>query len=124
VKLFRSFGLERHACLLAGNRFEYDRLRKASRTYVFDRTDVEHGTAKLTDMYEAGARKCAKVKAFLAACVRLGPACESLILLKCIREPAELAAAQERIPKSKGLHKGGPSFWNPGQLVEVAKVAG
>jgi hypothetical protein len=122
--LFRKFGLERHARLKARNRTEYDRLREAGRAHVFDRTDVEHATAKLIDMYEAEAKKCVKAKAFHAACVMLGSACESLILLKCIREPAELAAAQARIPKSKGFHKGGPSYWNLGQLVEVAKLAG
>ena len=75
-------------------------------------------------MYECEAKKCAKAKAYYAACVMLGSASEALILLKCIQEPVELSAAKTKIPKSGGFDKRGPAFWSLGQLIEIAKEAG
>ena len=81
-KLLREVGLDAHAKLWRGNREEFDRLREAGRASVFEPADLEHATAKLIDMYESEASKCAKARAFYAACAMLGSACEALILLK------------------------------------------
>ena len=73
---------------------------------VFEQSDVEHATAKLIGMFETEATKCAKAKAYYAACVMIGSASEARLLLKCLQEPTELAAAKAKIPATKGFHKG------------------
>lgn len=123
-ELLREVGLDEHARLWRNNREEFDRLREAGRASVFEKGDIEHATVKLIEMYENEATKCTKAKAYYAGCVMLGSAAEALILLKCLQEPGELAAAKAKIPKSSGLHKGGPQFWNLSQLIQIANHAG
>ena len=105
-KLLREVGLDAHAKLWRNKRGEFDRLREAGRASVFEQSDVEHATAKLIGMFETEATKCAKAKAYYAACVMIGSASEARLLLKCLQEPTELAAAKAKIPATKGFHKG------------------
>ena len=122
--LFREFSLYTHARLLLNNKTEYNRLREAGRASFSESTDIEHATAKLIDVYVSEARKCARAKAYYAACLMLGSASEALILLKCLQKRAEVSAAMARNPKLRGLDKKEPQYWNLGQLIEVAKEAG
>lgn len=123
-KLLREVGLDAHAKMWRGNRGEFDRLREAGRASVFEASDVEHATVKLIGIFETEATKCAKAEAYYAACVMIGSASEARLLLKCLQEPTELAAAKAKIPATKGFHKGGPEFWNLSQLMEIANQAG
>lgn len=123
-KLLREVGLAAHTRLWRNNRDEFHRLREAGRASVFEASHIEHATAKLIEIYESEAAKCAKAKAYYAACVMLGSASEALILLKCLQEPTELAAARAKITNSKGFHKDGPQSWSLSQLVDIAKEAG
>lgn len=122
--LFRELGLAHHARLWLNDRAEYSRLREAGRASTFDAADIENATLKLIEMYEFEAKKCAKSNAYYAAVVMLGSASEALILLRCLQKPAELSEAIAKIPKSIGLHKGGPRHWSLGQLIQVARIAG
>ena len=123
-KLLREVGLVAHSRLWRDNRKEFDRMREAGRASLFESSDVEHATSKLIGMYEGEATKCAKAKAYYAACVMLGSASEALILLRCLQKPAELERAKAELPKSKRFNKDGPPAWNLGQLIEIAIQAG
>jgi hypothetical protein len=123
-KLLREVGLDTHSKLWRQKRAEFDRLREAGRASTFEKSDIEHATAKLIGMFETEATKCAKAKAYYAACVMIGSASEARLLLKCLQDPTELAAAKAKIPATKGFHKGGPEFWNLSQLIEIANQAG
>ena len=122
--LLRLVGLDEYARLWRTDRPEFDRLREAGRAAIFEADDLEYATAKLIEVYEEEAIKCAAAKAYYAACVMLGSAAEATILLRCIQRPTQLAAARSMIPASRGFHKGGPSHWNLSQLIEVANQAG
>lgn len=122
-KLLRQFGLNGHARLWFGDRSEFDRLREAGRLAIHEKWDTEHELVKLVALFESEAKKCARAKAYYAACAMLGAATEALLLLKCHQEPAELEEAKKKLPTKNGFDKRGPHHWNLSQLIEIAKLA-
>ena len=124
AKLLREAGLSAHARLWREDREEFNRLREAGRAALFDRWDIESATMKLIELYGSEASKSAGAKAYYAATVMLGSASEALLLLKCIQEPGEVAAARAALPRGARFHKDGPLYWNLNQLIEISKQAG
>jgi hypothetical protein len=83
--------------------------------------EEEQELYRLSSFYWKEAGRCEGAKAYLAGCIMLGSALETLLILM-VNCYAEEAANTKRLPTSRGKVK--PLLdWNLGELLSVAKAA-